>query len=129
MGWDLTFGYLFLKRCGRQDGQARDRTLFLWHLGQRPRIVKSRKEYLLVAAKDVERMRSQPGMANVAKENLRKNVNELVREKRRPSESLKRAKGSAYSRSLRSKLEGLEQQVEYLREERGRLEEHLARAG
>jgi uncharacterized Zn finger protein (UPF0148 family) len=92
-------------------------------------VVKTRKEGMLIPARDVEQMQARLARATAGNVSLKKKVSELGQETRILRASLKTARESAYSRSLQSRLAELEQHVESLRKEKGRLEEQAARMG
>jgi ssDNA-binding Zn-finger/Zn-ribbon topoisomerase 1 len=92
-------------------------------------VVKTRRESMLIPARDVEGMQARLARATAGNESLRKKMNELVRETRSLRASLKTARENAYYRSLQGRVTELEQHVEFLRKEKGRLEEQVARMG
>ncbi len=97
--------------------------------GRKFGVIKGRTESVLIPAKVVEEMRTRLERALANNESLRKKASQLANETRSLKASLKTARETAYSKSLRSRMTELERHVESLRKEKGRLEEQLALMG
>jgi predicted RNA-binding Zn-ribbon protein involved in translation (DUF1610 family) len=88
-------------------------------------VLRGRGDVELVPTKDISTVFARLKRAESSNEILRKRVSSLGAEKRSLAGALKRAKEMSYTRTLQTKVDQLEQQVAYLKKERGRLQERL----
>ena len=92
-------------------------------------LVRGRVTKMLLRARDVDGMRLRLDRATASNKVLKRRVSDLLRENRSLAASLRASKEKDRTRNLWSRVTELETQVAFLRKEKGRLEEHLARLG
>lgn len=87
----------------------------------------SRQKYLIVAEDQLKKIQSDLQKLKETNGELESKVDGLMKEQQDLIQTVKRKEGEAQVKHLETKLDALERQVDYLRKEKGELEDKISK--